>query len=90
LVRSGWSRSSATTSPYVELHEGRSDRARILSKEARTQARRTGCEALYPYLVGDLAVIAGLDGDASAAARLAGAAVFGGPGTLGETGINLA
>jgi tetratricopeptide (TPR) repeat protein len=59
---------------YVELRDGRPDRARELFKQARDEAKRTGYEALNPYLVGDLAVIAAVDGDATTAARLAGAA----------------
>jgi hypothetical protein len=59
---------------YVELHDGRSDRATELFKQARLEAKRTGYDALGPYLVGDLAVIAAVNGEPEAAARLAGAA----------------
>jgi ATP/maltotriose-dependent transcriptional regulator MalT len=59
---------------YVELHDGRPDRAKELFARARTQAGRIGYEAIYPYLVADLAIIAELDRDFSTAARLAGAA----------------
>jgi tetratricopeptide (TPR) repeat protein len=59
---------------YVELHDGQRDRAMELFEQARLEARRTGFDALNPYLVGDLAVIAAAKGDVSEAARLAGAA----------------
>jgi tetratricopeptide (TPR) repeat protein len=62
---------------YVELHDGRPDRAKELFRRARGEARRIGYEALNPYLVGDLAVIAAIDADAATAARLAGAAASG-------------
>lgn len=62
---------------YVELRDGRPDRAKELFKQARDQAHRVGYEALHPYLVGDLAVIAAIDADAATAARLAGAAAGG-------------
>ena len=48
---------------YVELHDGRWHRARELFTRARVEARRIGYEALNPYLLGDLAVIAAIDHD---------------------------
>jgi tetratricopeptide (TPR) repeat protein len=59
---------------YVELRDGRHDRARELFTQARHEAKRTGYDALKPYLVADLAVIAAADGKTTTAARLAGAA----------------
>lgn len=59
---------------YVELHAGRPGRAKELFQQARDQAKRIGYEALNPYLVGDLAIIAAINADAPTAARLSGAA----------------
>jgi len=59
---------------YVELHDGRSARAKELFAEALTDARRLSYDALLPYLVGDAAVVAAEEGDAERAALLAGAA----------------
>lgn len=59
---------------YVELQSGKPDRAKELFKLAREDAQRIAYKALDPYLVGDLAVVAEIDADPSAAARLAGAA----------------
>jgi tetratricopeptide (TPR) repeat protein len=59
---------------YVELRDGRPNRAVELFRQARLEARRTGYDALNPYLVGDLAVIAAFKGETVTAARLAGAA----------------
>lgn len=59
---------------YVELHDGRLERARSLFLEAGARSRRVGYQALVPYLIGDAAVLALEDGDAARAARLAGAA----------------
>ena len=59
---------------YVELHDGRLERARSLFLEAEDRSRRIGYQALVPYLLGDAAVLALEDGHAARAARLAGAA----------------
>ena len=69
---------------YVELHDGQSDRALDLFRRARCEAKRIGFEGLNPYFVGDLAVAAAVNGDLTAAARLAGAAAaaFSGAGQV--------
>lgn len=59
---------------YVELHDGRPDRARELFRQAREEARQIGYTELNPYLLGDIAMIAAIDADPATAARLAGAA----------------
>jgi tetratricopeptide (TPR) repeat protein len=59
---------------YVELRDGRANRAIELFEQARLEARRTGYDGLNPYLVGDLAIIAAVKGELGRAARLAGAA----------------
>lgn len=59
---------------YVELRDGQTDRALELFEQARVEAMRLGYDGLKPYLVGDLAVAAAVQGDPVAAARLAGAA----------------
>ena len=59
---------------YVKLRDGHHDRAQRLFRRARDEAKRTGDNALDPYLVGDLAVMAAVAGKATTAARLAGAA----------------
>lgn len=59
---------------YVELRDGQRDRAQELFKRARHEAKRTGFDALNPYLVADLAIVAALHGQVTTAARLAGAA----------------
>ena len=59
---------------YVELHDGQVDRAMRLFKQARDQAQRIGYDALDPYLVADLAIIAAISADARKAALLTGAA----------------
>lgn len=59
---------------YVELHDGRPDRAVELFEEARLQATRIGYVELKPCLLVDLAVTAAVSGDPVAAARFAGAA----------------
>jgi tetratricopeptide (TPR) repeat protein len=59
---------------YVELHDGHSELAIELFTQARLEAQQIGYEALNPYLVGDLAVVAAVRGETMAAARLAGAA----------------
>lgn len=59
---------------YVEFHIGNRERARKLFLEARQRSQRLGCEQLYPYIVGDAALLAIEEGDANKAATLAGAA----------------
>jgi hypothetical protein len=59
---------------YVELHDGRFARAKDLFAQALAEARRLDYEGLFPYLIGDAAVISAEEGETERAARLAGAA----------------
>jgi hypothetical protein len=56
---------------YVELHDGRGDRARELFFSASVEARALAYDALEPYLLLDSAVIAFEAGDLKRAAQLA-------------------
>jgi ATP/maltotriose-dependent transcriptional regulator MalT len=56
---------------YVELHDGRADRARDLFFTAAGEARALNFSALEPFLLLDAAVIAFESGDTKQAARLA-------------------
>jgi len=55
---------------YVELSDGHERRAVDLLVMARAGARESGYASITPYLVADAAVIAAIDGDPVAAARL--------------------
>jgi hypothetical protein len=59
---------------YVELRDGNVERARELFATARGSIEQGGFDELLPYVVGDAAVLAAVDGDHRRAARLAGSA----------------